>query len=442
MFHIRDNRLELRRRSGEDVAVDGSWINKTGLIAEGLPAQPYIHLDIRTPFGETVGESQVEETLAESLGPRKDRFRLGGWHIQFVEDTNLGSNHRVFADLIDRTAEKPGLPGMDAGISLEVAIEALGELLAAEKGEQNFQLLYGGSRFCYSLLFLNGSPFHVLRVGEGAGAKSAAKLRRHREFAPGPGRNNGLKTYLASGDPLRSEAAIRDLQPESFDLASAVEKGKPGKGASAGLPDAKAGDATAWLLHLGLAHAARQRDFAAHNRVASEQRRANDSIRTRFRFFLAIAATLLLCGLLSGAYAVAIRASQSELRTLKAQAAGFQAQVDSIRALRIEKTRLEEAVADLRPLWHPPMDWSAVLGAISASLPREAGIDGLSVNRQSDGSLDMSFRAWVRDWNQVQGIQKKLEAGGLFTGVSLSEQRKDLSTGVVIFHVNGKLERP
>jgi Tfp pilus assembly protein PilN len=426
LFHLRENRLELRRRSGEDLKVDGSWINKTGLIAEGLASQPYIHLDIRTPFGETVGESQVEETLAESLGFRKDRYRLGGWHIQFVEDTNLGSNHRVFVDLIDMSSGNPGLPGMDSGMSLEVAVEALGEMLAAESGEQNFQLLYGGDHFCYSLLFLNGSPFHVLRVGDGSGPKAAAKLRRHREFAPGVGRNGLLKTFLTEGDPLREQAVIAELQPEPFKLASMAGRK----------------DSNSWLLHLGLAHAARQRDFTAHNRVAADQRRANDSIRTRFRLILAMVATALFCALLAGTFALAIRCSQTELQSLKAQAAVFQTQVDSIRTLRIEKTRLEAAVADLRPLWHPPVDWSAVLGAISAALPKEAGIDGLSVNRQADGSLELSFRAWVRDWNQVQNIQKQLIAGKRFSEISLSEQRKDLGTGVVIFHVTGKLERP
>src|SRR5690606_36377856 len=84
LFQVRDHRLELRARSSEDVAVDGSWINKTGLIAEGLPFQPYIHLDIRTPFGETVGARQVEEALAESLGPRRDRksTRLNSSHVK------------------------------------------------------------------------------------------------------------------------------------------------------------------------------------------------------------------------------------------------------------------------------------------------------------------------------------------------------------------------
>jgi hypothetical protein len=70
-----------------------------------------------------------------------------------------------------------------------------------------------------------------------------------------------------------------------------------------------------------------------------------------------------------------------------------------------------------------------------------AGIDGLTVRRKPDGSLEMTFRAWVRDWNQVQAIQKSLSAGKRFSGITLSEQRKDLSTGVVVFHVTGKVER-
>ncbi|GEM_PF-3053019 len=424
--------------------MDGSWINRTGLVAEGLPSQPYIHLDIRTPFGETVGDGQVEEALAESLGPRRDRYRAGGWHIQFVEDTNLGSNHRVFVDLIDLTVPVNGQEGMDAGLSLEVAIEALGELVATEKGEQSFQLLYGGGHFCYSLLYLNGSPFHVLRVGEGAGANAAARLRRHREFAAGMGRNGGLKTYLAKGDPLWDGAAVKELHAEPLDFSVTMGKSAAAipVSTSATASPPSVGETNSWLLHLGLAQAARQKDFAAHNRVAADQRRGNETIRTRFRFILAMTATGLFCALVAAAFWISIRVSQSELRALKAQASVYQAQVDSIRGLRIEKIRLENAVADLKPLWHEPMDWSSVLGAISAALPKEAGIDGLSITRQIDGSLEMSFRAWVRDWNQVQSIQKSLTAGKRFTGIALSEQRKDLATGVVIFHVTGKLERP
>ncbi len=408
--------------------MDGTWINKTGLVAEGLAVQPYIHLDIRTPFGETVGDEQVREALAESLGPRKDRYRLCGWHIQFVEDTNLGSNHRVFADLCGPVTQSEGLPGMDAGLSLELAVEALGELVAAEKGEPNFQILFGGKHFCYSLLFINGSPFHVLRVNDGAGPASAGRLRRHREFAPGNGRNGGpgLKTFLLQGDPLQDCASIAELRPESFALAG-----------SAAAPDAD----NSWLLHLGLAHAARQRDYSAHNRVAPEARRRNEVVRGRFRFFLAMGAAAALCALAAAGYGYAIHAAQGELRTLKAQASVYQKQVDSIRVLRKERMRLEASLEDLKPIWHGPMDWSSVLASLTAALPQEAGIDGLSVARQADGSLELSFRAWVRDWNQVQSIQKKLSSALRFRNVTLSEQRKDMQTGVVVFHVTAKLER-
>ncbi len=400
--------------------MDGKWINRTGMVAEGIAGQAYIHLDIRTPFGETVDERQVNEALAEGLGPRRDRFRIGGWHIQFVEDTNLGSNHRVFVDLVDAGAPKSGQGGMDAGLSLELAMEALGELVATAKGEANFQLLYGGKEFCYSLLYLNGGPFHLLRVDEGAGPKAAARMRRHREFAAGRNGNAGLRVFVAKGDPLWEHLPAKEARTEGF--------------AFPGVPEG--GDT---LLHLGLAQAARQRDFASHNRVSGEERRRNEGIRTRFRFMLALGAAIAVAALAAAGYGAAIRISQSQLASLRSQASVYQAPVDSIHGLRAAKMRLEASVQDLRPMWRGPMDWNAVLVALSASLPRESGIDGLAVSRESDGSLELSFKAWVRDWDQVQSIQKRLSASKRFSAISLSEQRKDLVTGVVVFHVTCKL---
>jgi hypothetical protein len=431
LFQVRDNRLELRRRSQDELAVNGAWINKTGLVAEGLASQPYIHMDIRTPFGETVEENQVREALAENLGPRKDKYRLGGWHIQFVEDTNLGSNHRVFADLIGTDADGQGFPGMDSGLSLELAVEALGDLIAAEKGEQTFQLIIGGDRYCYSLLYVNGSPFHVLRVDEGAGAKAAARIRRHREFAPGnrdggTGRSTGLRTFLLKEDPLWEAMASSELRPEPVLGASAARSAEPGN---------------AWMLHLGLAQAARHRDYGAHNRVAVEDRLRNEGIRTRFRFFVATAVTAAVCGMAALGFGIAIRTAQSDLKKLEAKAAAYRSDVESIRDLRKQRAAIEASVMDLKPLWRGQMDWGAVLGSIAAALPRDAGIDGLNVIRDADGGLSLSFRAWVRDWNQVQAIQKKLASSRRFADVTLSEQRKELQTGVVVFHVTARLGR-
>jgi hypothetical protein len=288
-------------------------------------------------------------------------------------------------------------------------METLGEMVAAEKGEANFQLLYGGKEFCYSLLYLAGSPFHVLRMAEGAGPKTVARLKRHREFAGGRSGIGGLRVFLHKGDPLWDVPEAKELKPEAF------------------------------TLHLGLAGAARQRDFASHNRVPSEARRRNESIRTRFRFYLALTASAVAAALAAGAFGVAIRVSERQAGELRAQASAYQAQVDAIRALRVRKARLEASIADLRPIWRGQIDWNAAFADLAKALPKEAGIDGFTVVRGPNGELELSFKAWVRDWDQVQAIQKRLVAGGRFTSVSLSEQRKDLPTGVVVFHVTAKM---
>ncbi|HLP41080.1 MAG TPA: hypothetical protein VK465_06205 [Fibrobacteria bacterium] len=257
---LRDGSVELKRCSGEEPEVNRAWIRRTRLVAEGLPAQPYIHLDIRTPFGESVDESQVEAALAESLGTRKDRYSRCGWHIQFVEDTNLGSNHRVFVDLKDRQADVGPRPGMDAALPLEIAVEALAETLQAREGETSFQLLVGGTSQCFSVLYVNGSPFHLLRIPEGAGDAAAARLVRHRDFPQSQGKGGGFRTFLSPGDPLLACEAVSRLSPEIVDFNLRLPQGE-------GLPK----PLPSLYMHLGLALAAARRDLATHNRVQDEE---------------------------------------------------------------------------------------------------------------------------------------------------------------------------
>ncbi len=99
LFTARENQIHFLSGSDENEPVDSALIRKADLIAAGIDGEPYIHLDIRTPFGESVGQSQIDLALAEALGSRQSNFENLGWHIQFVEDTNLGSNHRVFVAL-------------------------------------------------------------------------------------------------------------------------------------------------------------------------------------------------------------------------------------------------------------------------------------------------------------------------------------------------------
>lgn len=395
-----------------------------------MSTQPFIHLDIRTPFGESVDSGQVESALSESLGLRKERYAKGGWHIQFVEDTNLGSNHRVFVDLRDGQDASNTQPGMDSALPLELAVEALGEAVLAKHGEPNFQLLVSGPGQCYSVLYVNGSPFHVLRVPEPAGERAAARLVRHRDFAQSQGKGAAFRTFLCPGDPLASLESVRKLVPETMDFNMRLPEGT-----AAGKSD------PSLFIHLGLALAAARRDYVEHNRVEGENRLRNAGIRGRSRFALAMMATTVACLIMAGAYALAIRHAGSQAKTLASQASAYQGQVETIRSLRSEKARLEATLAGLKPVWSRPVPWHEVFAELSAALPAQSGIDGLAVNRADDGSLGISFRAWVKDWDQVRGIERKLSESRFLESVSISEQRKDLSSGAIVFHVSCKLER-
>ncbi len=452
VFQLRDGLFELKTQSSDEAAIGKSWITRTRLVAEGLSDQPYIHLDIRTPFGESVDETQVDGALAESLGARRERYGKGGWHIQFIEDTNLGSNHRVFLDLKDLKDSAGTQVGMDAALPLEVAVEALAEAVLPRCSEPNFQLLVGGSECCYSVLYVGGSPFHVLRVREAAGEKVAARLAKHREFAQSQGKGGPFRTYLCPGDPLAACEAVRALSPEIVDFglgpagdpAAKANKG-PAKGAAAGAQDAEAGagarngDGIPLYLHLGLALAASKREYADHNRVLREGRLRNRNVRGRSRFAAAMVVTALLCGLAAGAYALAIRFSQSEAMRLSAKATAYQAQVEAIRELRSERLRLFGSLAGLKPLWSGPIPWGEVFADLEAALPAQSGVDGLQVARGAEGALALSFRAWVKDWDAVGRIERKLSESRFLEEVSISEQRKDLASGAVVFHVSCRL---
>ena len=169
---------------------------------------------------------------------------------------------------------------------------------------------------------------------------------------------------------------MRALGPETVDfnlrlLRSSEKPGNRGPGQESPL-----------YLHLGLAMAATKRDYAEHNRVEREGRLRNRSVRGRSRFGMAMLATALACGLVAGAYALAIRSAQAQTARLSSQASAYRAQVEAIRHLRTERARLLAALAGLKPLWSGPIPWSEVFAELSGALPAQSGIDGLQVERE------------------------------------------------------------
>ncbi len=453
LFTARENQIHFLSASDENEPVDAALIQKADLIVAGIAHEPYIHLDIRTPFGESVGQSQIDIALAEALGPRHANFQNCGWHIQFVEDTNLGSNHRVFVALKKNNDQSPKM-GFDGQYPLELAIEAYGEKIFSEKGEANFQFLFKENDFAFSLLFLNGAPFHILNLSNRSlknnvpdlPVKSDSeknfkkdfekRILQHREFAINQGKLGqvALKTFYQGKLELQDFPLLQDLKPSQLPPLEFSEANRGSDSIPRPL-DAKG------TLHYGLALVASQAQYQGHNQSIEEAKNSNYLLRTRFQFLKISSAIFGICLLILSGLFLSNLLLKNKINKLNASYQVFENQVKKIRDLRKEKIQIETSIAELSPVWNLPMNWSEVFNGLAKALPHEAGIDGISATLRPDGKLSLSFRAWVKDWNQVQGIEKSLSHTHPFSNIVLSEQRKESSSGTVVFQVTATLER-
>ena len=343
-----------------------------------------------------------------------------GWHVQFVEDTNLGFNDRVFADLIDLSGSPAAQTGMDAGYSPWSCHGGFGRSRRDREGRDQF-------------------PTPVSAAGEYLLFPPLLE-RGHRSMCcgyPMGGAEGDRPAYAASGFrslAVRRRRKLARLPPQRRSLLGGAGNGGKNPRPSRSRSAPEGGDA---LLHLGLARAAGQRDFASHNRVPADERWRNGSIRTRFRFYLAMAVSALICALTAGGFVMAIR-------IFDGQAADLRARLPPIRAKWMPSG---DYGSESAPGSLPGRSSSALARAyrlerdvgVGESAPQGGGDRWFTVVRLADGGSEISFKAWVRDWDQVQSIQKRLSASGRFTSITLSEQRKDLQTGVVLFHVTARM---
>jgi len=418
VFESSRSGLKVIQSSLEEMTVNSKWIKKTDLIIEGLANQLYIHLDINTPFGETVHTAQVENALAESLGAKRENFEIAGWHIQYVEDTNLGSNHRIFVDLNPKDQKATLSEGRDDSRSLLVAVEALGEMVMSEQSVGTFQFLCSAKDEYYSLLFLNGAPFHVLQIPNLDLAEVSKRILGHREFllAQGKTADSELATFLPNDDRLLSQKSLQLLKPKTLKL-----------GQNKSFPF--------MVFHLGLAKASAQKELESHNRAKAQSGNHNYNIRTQDQFLHVFLISCLMGLLVLLGFGIDLMHQSGQLKTMRKSAAQYTVQVKRIADLRKQISTVELSLANIKPLWNSALDWKTIFSGIASALPLESGLDGVTVNKQATGDLELSFRAWVKDWNRVQDIQKNLLATQYFKTVSLSEQKKDLASGVVVFHI-------
>ncbi len=422
-FYFSEGHLKAIQFLEQAQNVDHKWVRHTTKIIEGVAGIPFLHLDIRTPFGESADEDLVNKALEEALGPKKDNYILRAWHILFVEDSHLGSNHRVFAEL-KKSKKDTEILSADVSIPMEIGLEAIGEEIAAQTKCLHFQLVYELDTMLYSWIFHNGAPYHLLCLNITLEADLVQRLLAHRQFLVGQEKNGNL---------ILKSFALNQVNKQSEPVknwAKAMDSVEIWQG-----PVAYAN-----LLHYGLASVLKNPALQEHARP--QKAHTFTLIRNRFFAGQMLLATFIFCLVILSIMGIYFNGIKREHHKLMAVADTHALQIKNISHYRLEKIQLESKALELKPVWKSGYAWKIILQSIANALPEHSGLEGLMVTQTPTGGSDLSFRAWVKDWNAIRGIQTKLEKIPEFKSVSLTDQKRDLASGLVIFHVNCLLEKP
>lgn len=414
-----------------------SW-RLDGLFSSG-PSRPFLHLDIRTPFGEPVAEEAVHSAFTEALGPAAADYRLHAWHVLHQEDIHVGTNHRVFAELVDlKSAEPSDAVGEADGVyGLALALETLGEILSSREGQPHFQLVVRHGEEAWSLLHLNAQPFHILRA-QGSDASIRMRLTEHHRYLLAQKRQppETAALYLAGEDPLRSDPGLDsdwNLRDWTTLLPSPSQPRGKAPGAQKALP------VGTWVWHQGLLQAARREDFAEHNRVPAAKRKK----RAVQRDLRATAIRCLGIALLGGvAYAAAYgwgSHDRREIEAIREAASHHAAAVRELGRLRQERSAGADTLQALIPLARPPVDLARLTEAVASALPEGSALDAYMLKPSEQGHT-LHFRASVPDWETLTPFQDGLTASGLFAAVEFLDQRKDPERDRIFFQAACRLK--
>ena len=424
LFQFKQDGLKLIRFEKKSRPIDLQWIRKVRCIVEGEKGIPFLHRDVRTPFGEMPDSNQVEQSLKDVLGDNSP-YKINEWHSYFVEDTNLGSSHRIFTDL-NQTNQKIEKSRADYKLPLELAILSLGEEIFNTTGFASFQFVFYSGDFIWSLLFCKGSPLHILRITKDDHNYIVDRLGEHKNYLA-----NQFKDQEPFLRIVLSQTEIRKFIDPGLD-ENIVEHdfnfAKP-----------KEWDTGSALLHYGLALSSRNVEHQKHSRTSQENLEANRNERSFHSFLFVMFFSLLIGGIVSAASWYNLRQERLELTQTMKSAQIFETEIAIIDSLRDIRSDLVRKVYKLKPVWRNDYDWESILNQIAASLPKNSGIDALMAERNPQG-MNLNFKAWVSDWAEVEEIQNKLSNISKITEVKISEQRKDPENDVVIFQVQCNLE--
>ena len=187
--HIRDEGFAVFKQSKDpglqtfsfdNPKVDNKWIRRISSVIEGTARSTYLHREIRLPYGSELTDDDVEQSLVESIGAKREKYGRALWHEFFQEDTSQGTQHRVFISFSNR---EPSLSSFrDISLPLETAVLALSAKLQEKRGDADFQLILSLKGCIFSMLYIGNSPFHLLRIDSDEVPENIGRLMKHAEF--------------------------------------------------------------------------------------------------------------------------------------------------------------------------------------------------------------------------------------------------------------------
>jgi hypothetical protein len=400
----------------------------------GEPAGPFLHLDIRTPFGESVTQDLVESALAEALGPAKKQYHLRAWHVLHFEDIHVGTNHRIWVDLADTTAsERPHSNSADGIYPLPVALEALGEVIAGAEGQPHFQMVIPKGNDVWSLLYLNAQPFHLLRV-TGTPQEISERLIEHHRYLLAQKRQapESVCFYVPEGD-----SSLREADKDSewvFRTWNSIFENHEGLLPGWKSPSSEKSAFTvidaAW--HAGILKAAQRDDFSDHNRAPFSQRRMRENLR-RLKVVGIRCAWVLFFGAMGyAAFYFEGKEARAHYEDIRKAASTHASAVQNLGQLRLKRESVRDSLQALSVLAHSPINLARLARLVSETLPPQSAMDAWMLKPGTNGSA-FHFRAFVPQWESVAPFQEALMATQLFSNVELTDQRKDPDQNRIYF---------
>jgi hypothetical protein len=426
-----------------------------------LTGMPLLHLDIRTPFGDEVDEEQIESALQTALGPHRDKHELRGWHVLRVEDTHVGSLHRVLASFSIPNEASPhselSRHEADYALPIELGLYGLGALLgphlgqAQGQGAKPWQLLMHHEAVWYSALFVGSYGVHVKSI-PASHPQALPRLLGHAAMVESTDSNPavtpsilrligpmiGPRIGTMSGTPSDPQGdAIR--QDDLTKSGEALEPWLVKLGLHRQAPDSPL--TSEECLALGLATVASREEVRSHDQNPEEV--AQVLREKRLFSTLVLSAVVSLASLAIGGLALAgvKHHHQGVKNDLAALASGHREQVVQLESLRRRLAAADDSLALLGTLAQEPYPTSLLLSRLGDAAS-QGGVQGMQLKRLDGGGVEMRMRAFTSNWEKVEGFRSVIASIPGATHSEIAEQRKESGQGKVIFDLAAKVAAP